>query len=127
MPQLKDEMADNKLIEHQKVDELFKTIRTLIKTSGWAFAAFCGWKAIESLAGLNTNVVLSLLADLKFSLTIALAGSAAAWAVVERILRQRKVVEMQNRIIILEKRVDPNRSTSGLSKKGRTNLSDIER
>ncbi len=119
-------MSDNKKIEHQKVDELFKTVRTLIRTGGWVFAAYYGWQAVGSLAGQNTNVVLSLLADLKFTITIVLAGSAAAWAAIERVLRQRKVVEMQDRIIKLEKLIDPKRSTSGLSRRGRTNLKDIE-
>ena len=46
------------------------------------------------------------------------------WAVAERWLRHRKVSTMQTRIIELELAIDPKRTSSGLTRGGRTNPRD---
>jgi hypothetical protein len=100
-------MKSDDLISHQKIDEIFKTVRTGIRTLGGCVAAYFAYLSIDSLAGQNTNLILSLLADFKFSATMTLAGTAAAWAILERRLRHKKVEYMQDRIKKLEQRMIP--------------------
>jgi membrane protein implicated in regulation of membrane protease activity len=82
--------------------------------------------ALAPLAGQNTAVSLglNLLADFKMTIAIALTGSAAAWAMIERVLRQRKTKYLQDRIKQLEERLDPDRSSSELTRTGKTNPKD---
>ncbi len=48
------------------------------------------------------------------------------WAILERSLRLKKVASMQKHILELEKRLDPNRTSSMLTHKGETNPEDID-
>ncbi len=120
-------MPTRKLLNHQLLDQSFRTIRTLIKTVGWIFGGYFAWKSFESLSGQNTAFTLSLLADMKFTFTLTLAGAACAWAAVERTLRHKKTQYMQNRIIELEKKIDARRTSSNLTPKGLTNHRDLEK
>lgn len=89
-------------------------------------AVYFGGNILAPLAGENTALSLgiSLLADLKLSVAITLAGGAAVWAVVERALRHRKTEYLQRRIKELETMIDPGRSSSGLTEEGKTNPND---
>ena len=109
-----------------RTEQRYRTLRTAIKASGWVLGVWMLGYVIQPLAGQETAVSLaiSLLADLKFVVTITLAGAAAAWAVVERMLRYRKTEYLQNRIRDLEMELDPSRSSSGLTPKGKTNPRD---
>jgi hypothetical protein len=69
-------------------------------------------------------LILDALIDQKFALTITLAGACAVWAVAERILRQRAVGRLGARNAELERRLDPNRTTSGLTVNGKTHPRD---
>ncbi|NOJ47823.1 hypothetical protein [Bradyrhizobium archetypum] len=113
-------------IEIARLEEKYRTFRTLIKVSGAVFGVYIAREAIETLAGQTTKLAfeLAVLANVQFAFTLTLAGVATAWAVVERITRQRKVEQMQGRIRDLETRLDPNRSSSGLTPKGKTNPKD---
>ena len=111
-------------------DQLYRTIRTAIR-GGVAVAIFYfAFHAVEALAGQDTNLsvamtlVLSAFADFRFAFAITLGGAGAAWAMVERSLRHRKVDYMQGRIKELEGRLDPSRSSSGLTTAGKTNPRD---
>ena len=85
-------------------------------------------QAISALAGQETHVLvetaLSVFAEFDLAISIALTGLAAAWAVLERSLRHRKVEYLQDRIRMLETSIDPRRSTSNLTTKGKTNPED---
>jgi hypothetical protein len=89
-------------------------------------AVYLGREIIQAFAGETTRLAfeLSVLADVKFALTVTLAGGAAAWGFIERSLRHRKVEQMSGRIKELETRLDTNRSSSGLTPKGKTNPKD---
>ena len=118
-----------KAYKFEKLSQIFSTIRTSIRTVGWVFGAYFARQAIASLSGETTNLsvngTLSLLADFKFVVSIALTGAAFAWAAVERSLRHRKVEALQGRIKHLETAIDPKRTSSGLTAKGKTNPKDI--
>jgi hypothetical protein len=81
---------------------------------------------VISVAGLETIIAVKLafLADFRFSIAIALSVFASGWAIGERVLRHRKVEYFQSRIKLLETRIDPNRTSSGLTPMGKTNPKD---
>lgn len=109
-----------------RVEERYRTIRTLIRVAGGVGAVHLGQGAIALLSGETTRLAfeLSVLADVKFAVTLTLAGATTTWAIAERVIRHRKVEQMQGRIKELETRLDPNRSSSGLTLKGKTNPKD---
>jgi hypothetical protein len=78
------------------------------------------------IAGKTTafTVGLSFLWDVRLVVALSLAGVAGLWAAPKRLLRHRKVEYLQGRIRELELKIDPRRSTSGLTPKGQTNPRD---
>jgi hypothetical protein len=125
--------AARERIRIREVDQLYWTVRTGLRCLTVAFILWAGFRAVEVLAGQDTkvNVALALvftaLVELKVAIFIALTGASTAWAVVERTLRHRKVEQMQARIHDLEQHLDPNRSSSNLTLKGKTNPEDKRR
>lgn len=119
---------DPSSLDYYKVKQRYETARTAIRWIGIAIVAYLGFGALQAFAGQSTSVAISLilnvLADLRFKLAIALTGAACAWAAAERILRLRKIESMQGRIKDLETRLDPKRSSSGLTPRGQTNPRD---
>ncbi|MDO3434620.1 hypothetical protein QWJ46_18255 [Rhizobium sp. CBN3] len=113
-------------VEMASVEQFYRTLRTLIKTAGLVGCFYFIALAMAPFAGKETAVsfALNFLADVKFVLTLGLAGAAGTWAVAERMLRERKTQKLQDRVKELETRIDPNRSTSGLTRTGKTNPRD---
>lgn len=112
------------------IDQIYGTIRTLIRCLMWLGIARYGFAAVESLAGKSTTLLLSwgldVVADWRVSISVTLAGFAGLWALLERRVRQRTVERLHRRINELETKVDPNRSTSSLTPRGTTNPRDRE-
>jgi hypothetical protein len=109
-----------------RVDQLFRTIRTAIRAGAVGFAFWCLYLLGDAVAGKSTAVTvgLSFLWDLRLVFAFSIAGATTLWAIGERFLRHRKVESMQGRIRELELKIDPKRSTSGLTPKGKTNPGD---
>ncbi|MFZ2004181.1 MAG: hypothetical protein WAV02_03800 [Stellaceae bacterium] len=109
-----------------RVDQLYSTIRAALRYSTLAFGFWCLYLAIDSIAGKTTafTMALSILWDVRLVFAFSVAGLSTIWAIAERKLRQRKVAYMQGRIKDLETKIDPQRSSSGLTEKGRTNPRD---
>lgn len=118
-------------LEYYRIQQRYSALRTGIKSVAWVLVAWIGFSALKTFAGQSTSVALSLilnaLVELKFVVTVTLACCATAWAVLERRLRLRKVETMQGRITELETKIDPKRSSSGLTKRGQTNPGDRTR
>jgi hypothetical protein len=118
-------------VEMRRVEERYATIRTLFRAGAVVGVFYFAFEALSQLGGQKTDIAISLvlnvLARMEILITLTLAGGAATWAVVERSLRRRKTEYMQGRIRELEERLDPKRSTSGLTPKGKTNPKDIRR
>lgn len=112
----------------KKVDQWHSTIRLLIRYGAVAFGCWCLYLSVDSIAGKTTafTMALSVLWDVRLVFAFTVAGLTTFWAVAERMLRQRKVGYMQGRIKELEQKIDPQRSTSGLTEKGRTHPRDRE-
>lgn len=113
-------------VELARIDQFWRTLRTLIRSIAGVVGVYLGGQALVPLAGQETVVALALsfVADLKFTITFALAIGAVAWAKVERSLRHRKTEYLQGRIQQLETQIDADRSSSGLTPKGKTNPAD---
>ena len=77
---------------------------------------------VRELAGQATavDVAINFLAKMPSQLAWVLAASCGIWAYGERTTRQIKIAKMADHINELETRLDPNRSTSGLTKSGQT-------
>jgi hypothetical protein len=112
------------------IDEQYRTLRTFIKTGGWCIAAFIFYKIVSVLAGQTTNVSVVMrlafiaLADFKIAVMVGLTGLACAWAAVERVMRQRLAARLGSRNAELERMIDSNRTSSGLTVGGKTNPID---
>lgn len=121
--------AENKLTGI-KIVERHRTARALIRALVWVALFYFMAQSVRELAGKDTSLfvkgTLAFFADIKFVATLALAGCAAGWAFAERALRHRKVEYLQDRIKQLELRIDPNRTTSGLTPAGKTHPRDRE-
>jgi len=104
----------------------FGIFSTLIKTVGVVAAIYFAQFLVAPFAGKDTLLALNvaLLGDFKFVFSLGLTGAASVWAVVERGLRHRKVEYLQGRIKELETKLDPERSSSKLTTKGKTNPGD---
>ncbi len=117
---------DQANLAHQRMDLTFGAIRTAIVTVGVVFAIYLAPPLLAPFAGKDTLLGLNVavFGDFKFAVSVALTGAAAVWASVERILRHRKVEYLQARIRQLEEERDPNRTSSKLTTKGKTNPAD---
>lgn len=93
--------------------------------------AFCIYEiqlGATSFAGKTTlaSFFFRVFGNLRISIAVSwvLAGTATAWAVLERKLRKSAVRKKANRIRFLESISDPNRSSSGLMPDGSTRPED---
>lgn len=120
------EAQDRSAAVRSVIYEIFRTVRTLIRTGGVVASIYVCRDFLGAIAGKETVVALKLsfLADIKFAIAVSLAGMASVWALAERWLRHRKVESMQGRIKELELAIDPKRTSSGLTPKGKTNPKD---
>ena len=85
-------------------------------------------KTIVPFAGLRTDVhvrwIASLFGDLRVTISFAFAGAAAAWAYLERRTRQRVIKRYAPYIEAEERRLDQQRSSSHLTRDGRSPRQD---
>lgn len=101
-----------------------------VKYGCYAYMAWIIGQAVSDLAAKTT--VVDFLASFFIStargnvivLSFVFAGFAGAWGFAERKVRQMKVRELSNRIVALEKMIDPERTTSGLTGYGLTHPKD---
>ena len=95
----------------------------------------CGflYLSLRQLAGRQTiaDLRFKAIADLKANRWLALsvpwgvASLATAWGAGERYLRKRHIKRVSSETSELQKMIDPQRRSSGLSRKGETNPEDI--
>lgn len=106
-------------LEIQRVVSRGQVRRTAIRTVGAVACVGFAYLAIASMAGTTTiaDFGLKIAANLRLSVLLAWGTTAAAiaWGSWERHLRQRTAREMAARINSLEKRLDPDRTSSGLN------------
>jgi hypothetical protein len=116
------------LLSYKKIDSVTTVVRETVKWAAIVLIVRYGYYAIVVLAGRSTfaDIVVRFLANLKVSdgILYLLAGGGICYGVGQRYLRRRhikRVVPAKNR---LERMLDPNRSSSGLTPKGTTQPGD---
>jgi hypothetical protein len=108
------------------MDYHFKLLRSVVRGAIAVLSLLVVGDALKPFAGHSTglsvalSLVVNAIVDLKVVAMLTLAGSTAAWATVERVLRRRTTRELTTRIKELEQKLDPSRSSSGLTADGRT-------
>ena len=101
-----------------------KTVTTLIKTIGVGFCFYWVYRGIDSLAGKTTltNMLFEMATDLKMNQWFGyiLGGTGITYGLQQRHLRRKNISRIAPRNDALEKRVDPNKMSSGLTQYGTT-------
>lgn len=109
-------------------DVIFRLVRAIIVSLAIMYVATMAKDAVVALSGQSTNVFvqagMSFLASMRLIFSFSLTGVAALWAVVERATRQKQAERLHGRIKELERQIDPQRSSSKLTRKGKTNPKD---
>ncbi len=117
-------------IEQRKLDRTAEVVAILIRALMWIAIAYFALLAIRALAGRATSASFALVVHW---LTSERKAEVVAWIIAvvaimygqgERRLRKRKTRYMQQRIRDLEIRIDPGRSSSGLTESGNTRKGD---
>ena len=102
--------------------------KTLIKFGTLAFWGFCLWQIAFVLAGKVTlaDIGIGFLGSFTISNSVALlfGGGGVIYAIRERRNRIKELQKYSKRTILLEQRIDPNRTSSNLTPKGETNPLD---
>jgi len=82
--------------------------------------------SVGKLAGQYTyaDIGVRFVSDFKLTISYVLTGAAAAWALLERKLKGDTIKRLSARNQELEKRIDPDRTSSGLSERGTTRPGD---
>lgn len=120
------QLDDRTTVKLYLIDKCFITVWLLIRSVVFVIFAYLVFLAVEALAGQQTeaNFALNMLADSKSGNFIVVWMPVfvilVIWASGERWLRLRKVAAMSSRIKELEARIDPQRTSSGLTAAGQT-------
>lgn len=110
------------------LSNIFDVVRLIIKSCFWLSMAYIAYLGLDVIAGKTTvaNIIIGYFnsKESDFGAPWVLTLVAFIWAYLERKEKLRKTQELHKRIMELEKRVDPNRTSSGLLPTGETNPKD---
>ena len=119
------------------IDRITSVVKLLVKAGMWVGLAMSAARIVEALAGKTTSANLDLSLETNTNIVVELFSKfnsqKYAWMVAivfiiysfrEKSLRRRKTKYLQGRINKLEKSIDPNRESSGLTPTGETNEDD---
>ena len=110
------------------ISKSFDVVRDLIRALLYVAIAYWIFRAVETLAGKNTDA--SFLVgyftsqENDYGLPWVVAIIAMFYGFIERRLRLRKTEYLHKRVLELEKRIDPKREGSNLLSTGETNPKD---
>lgn len=107
---------------------IFDLLRDVVKYGAYVFLGYWAYLSIDALAGKTTlaDIALSYFTSKEndHGLPWILVVIFVIWAALERRLRLRKTVALADQIKELQKRIDPQRTSSGLLQTGETNPKD---
>lgn len=110
------------------ISSFFKTLRCLFICAGITGCVYflAGKTTIANLSAIVSTSTEKVSSVYKYVIVILffILIAAIVWACIERKLRQIKVTKESKRIVSLEKKIDPNRSSSYLNKDGSTRKED---
>jgi hypothetical protein len=109
-------------------DQIFRTLRTVVRGAYGIGGAYIALLMVQSLAGQTTSVLVTILIEafvnLRFAGVAAVILALAGWGYGERQIRKRQTDRWHRRVRVLEQVIDHNRSTSTLTPRGDTNPRD---
>jgi hypothetical protein len=112
------------MFRSQLLDSITRIAIASIKAIVILGVAICFYRATSVLAGKYTfaQIGMSFLGDLKLTDGAALlvSGGSIGWGAIERKLKKDNIERLTARIKQLELQIDPNRTSSKLTKRGDT-------
>ena len=118
---------DAKII-FRKIDAVVTICKATIKYGALVACVYFFYRIVGVLAGKTTlaSLVMTIVANAKVSdgICLLLTGGGSAYGIAQRQLRRRNIRRLTERPKELELRMDPNRSSSGLTIKGTTRPED---
>jgi len=121
--------AENAFLKRGGIaEEVGKTVRFLVGAAAACFVAYMFALCADSLAGKSTNANILVNLAGKFEASLLLSWGVGVGGVLygrgQRKLRKSTTERLTQRIVELEQGIDPNRSSSKLTKTGDTNPED---
>lgn len=121
--------TENYILKRWRVSEgIISIFNNLIKWGSLVAIIYFFKEAIVALAGKDTSskILFSFVSDLKMDRYAAYAAAigGAIYGMRQRKLRKDTIERLQSRIVDLEKRLDPGRTTSTLTNRGETRPED---
>ena len=111
-----------------KIDSVTKVLLQLVRTGGYCFIAYSAFRVMEVTAGKKTiaDLTMNLLANVTINkwVAYALAGLGWGYGLYERRVRRKTIKRYAPLIEERERKLDPKRSSSGLTEDGRTGKGD---
>lgn len=111
-----------------RIDRAFGLATQIVKWAGIIGVVYLISTMVSALAGKTT------LADIAIQFLTAsqarewtsygITGAAIVWAILERRLRKSTVRHLSQRLVVIENRLDPDRSSSNLTETGETRPED---
>lgn len=115
-------------ISFKRIDAGVSVVKAFLKYSTIIICVYFAYLAIAALAGRTTfaSIGLSILGNVnvKDSIYIVLTVGGIIYGVGQRQLRRRNIERLTKQTMELEKRLDPKRTSSGLTKRGTTRPED---
>jgi hypothetical protein len=116
------------LLSFKKIDSVTTIVRDIIKWGGISFLGYCGYQSVGVLAGRATtaNIFIKILgnATVNHGLVGLLAGGGWVYGIGQQYLRRRNIQRNVPAKNALEKKLDPNRTSSHLTERGTTQPGD---
>lgn len=123
--------VENRYLKKARFNEGFvQVFLHLIRWGGVSYIAHQIYLSIDSLSGKDTladiGLNVNILSDVKVSIALAwiIAVLSILYALRERTLRKTTIKRLQTRITMLEKEIDPKRTSSTLTPEGNTRQED---
>lgn len=131
--QLRQELAENKaelkfIRQSRNIHAIVSLGGNLFRYTALVAVFYYIYLCVAALAGKTTlaNIGINVLANVKISEVVAwlFGGSGVIFGLNQRRLRRKTIEHVQTRNIMLEQRLDPNRTSSQLTPRGETNPRD---
>ena len=121
---------DRVLAKYIRIEGVTSVLNNLIRWGGLTAIAYFAYRSIDTLAGRTTladmGVSVSFFTGARIADLMAwvLAVVGVGYGLAQRSLRGRTVARQEGRVIALETKIDPERTSSRLTRRGKTRPED---